>query len=149
MRLLLVGGVLTSVVWTGGAYAAETKATGCDAMVGVWEYLPPSAPGHAIIAKQDGKYLGVFAHNLPAPETAGTKASAAGPRAAAGAWEFTCEGSAGELRMRLRWLYSSFRPQDVGSEATLEVEVDGSQARWWSIGADGKRGAMGAGRLLK
>ena len=134
MRLLLVGGVLTAVVWAGGAYAAETKANGCDAMVGVWEYLPPSAPGHSIIVKQDGKYLGVFAHTLPA---------------AAGAWEYTCEGSANQLRLSLRWLYSSFQPQLVGSEATLEVELAGDQAKWWAIGADGKRGEIGAGRLLK
>jgi hypothetical protein len=155
VKLLFIGGALTAATCTAGVQPAETKANGCDAMVGVWEYLEPSAPGHAIIAKQGSKYLGVFINTLPAPDAPRTRPSAdakkgsAHPTSVAGAWEYTCEASAGKARLKLRWLYSSFGPQDVGSEATIDVELDGSQAKWWWIEADGKRGTMGAGRLLK
>jgi hypothetical protein len=126
-------------------------------MVGVWEYVPPSAPGHAIIARQGTKYLGIFVNTLPEPHSEQPKAQAGSEKAelspnaysVAGAWEYTCEVAPGKLRLVLHWLYSSYRPQDVGSEATLEVELLGSEAKWWFIGPDGKRGTMGAGRLLK
>jgi hypothetical protein len=68
----------------------------------------------------------------------------------AGAWELTCEAEAGTPRFRLQWLYSSFRPQDVGTEVVFEFERSGSEGKWWSIGPDGKRDRlMGAGRLIK
>ena len=155
MRLLLVGGLLTTLVSVSGAHASETTARGCDAMVGVWEYIAPSAPGHAIIARQGGKYLGIFVNTLPEPYAGQTTARTGGNEtqassySVAGAWEYTCEASSDKLRLTLRWLYSSYQPQDVGSEAILEVELAGGQARWWFIGADGKRGTMGAGRLLR
>jgi hypothetical protein len=51
---------------------------------------------------------------------------------------------------RLRWLYSSFRPQDVGTEVAFELERVGSEGKWWSIGPEGRRGTLlGAGRLIK
>jgi hypothetical protein len=124
-------------------------------MVGVWEYLPPSAPGHAIIAKQGSRYLGIFVNTLSEPYAGQTKTRTDGKQtqgdsySVAGAWEYACEASSDKLRLTLRWLYSSYQPQDVGSEAILEVELVGGQARWWFIGADGKRGTMGAGRLLR
>ena len=158
MRLLSATGLLTMLVCAAGTHAGETKASGCDAMVGVWEYVPPSAPGHAIIARQGAKYLGIFVNTPPEPysEQSRTRdgSEKAGPHpnayGVAGAWEYTCEATEpGRLRLLLRWLYSSYRPQDVGSEAVLEVELLGSQAKWWLIGPDGKRGTMGAGRLLK
>jgi hypothetical protein len=155
MRLVLAGEVLAAVVWAAGVQAAETKPSACDAMVGVWEYLPPSAPGLAVIGKVQSKYVGVFYNARRTPDAPTTEPStdtekaALDSRSGAGAWEYTCEASADKLRLKLRWLYSSFAPQLVGSEATLEVEQDRNQAKWWFIGADGKRGAMGAGRLLK
>ena len=155
MRLLLVGGLLTTLVSVSGAHAGETKAPGCDAMVGVWEYIEPSAPGHAIIAKQGSKYLGIFVNTLPEPYAGPTKTGTGGEKSqansysVAGAWEYTCEATSDKLRLTLRWLYSSYQPQDVGSEIILEVELAGSEAKWWFIGADGKRGTMGAGRLLR
>jgi hypothetical protein len=155
MRLLLAVGLLAMLVCVGRAHAGETKAPGCDAMVGVWQYVEPSAPGHAIIAKQGTKYLGIFVNTLPEPYTGQTTTRTnsqnpqAGSYAVAGAWEYTCEAASDKLRLTLRWLYSSYQPQDVGSEAILEVELTGSQAKWWFIGADGKRGTMGAGRLLR
>ena len=154
VRLLLAGTVLAAVAWAAGVQVAETKPSACDAMVGVWEYLPPSAPGLAVIGKVQSKYIGVFYNALPSdsprtePSTDAEKAILYS-RGGAGAWEYTCETSAGKLRLKLRWLFSSYSPQLVGSEATVELEQDGSEAKWWFIGADGKRGAMGAGRLLK
>lgn len=157
MRLLLAGGLLMTLACATQAHAGETKAAGCDAMVGVWEYVPPSAPGHAIIARQGSKYLGIFVNTLPEPYSEQTRGRDAWETAepnrnlysVAGAWEYTCEAASNKLRLRLHWLYSSYRPQDVGSEAVFEVEPAGSQAKWWFIGPDGKRGTMGAGRLLK
>jgi hypothetical protein len=55
MRLLLTGALLIPLSCALEAHAGQTKASGCDAMVGVWEYVPPSAPGNAIIAKQGSK----------------------------------------------------------------------------------------------
>jgi hypothetical protein len=153
MRLHLVTGLLT-LVCASGAHASQTNAPGCDAMIGVWEYVEPSAPGHAIVAKQGSKYLGIFVNTLPEPynERAKPRTREKGQvdlYAAAGAWEYACEAVDGKLRLTHRWLYSSYRPQDVGAEFIIEIEMAGSQAKWWFIGADGKRGIMGAGRLIK
>ena len=155
MGLVLARGVLAAVAWAAGGQAAEPKPSACDAMVGVWEYLPPSAPGHAVIGKVESKYVGVFYNTVPAsdapriaPSTDAEKAILYS-RGGAGAWEYTCEASAGKLRLKVRWLFSSYSPELVGSEATVEVEPDGNAAKWWSIGPNGERGAMGAGRLLK
>jgi hypothetical protein len=157
MRLLLAGSLVLVLACHSEAEAADAKRVGCDAMVGVWQYVPPSAPGHAIIARQGSKYLGIFVNTLSAPysEQATTRDSAgqASPSpdaySVAGAWEYTCEAAPGKLRLGLHWLYSSYRPQDVGTQAVLEVELQDGQANWWFIGPDGKRGAMGAGRLLQ
>ncbi|HEU0007891.1 MAG TPA: hypothetical protein VFS12_18030 [Terriglobia bacterium] len=155
MRLHLAGALLTTLVCVGRAHAGETKAPSCDAMVGVWEYVEPSAPGHAIVARQGSKYLGIFVNTLPEPYTGQTTTRTGGGKAqansyaVAGAWEYTCEAASDKLRLTLRWLYSSYQPQDLGSEAVLEVELRDRQAKWWFIGADGKRGAMGAGQLLR
>lgn len=155
MGLVFAGGLLAAVAWAAGVQAAEPKPSACDAFVGVWEYLPPSAPGHAVIGKVESKYVGVFYNTVPAsdapkiaPSTDAGKAILYS-RGGAGAFEYTCEASAGKLRLKARWLFSSYSPELVGSEATLEVEPDGNAAKWWPIGPNGERGAMGAGRLLK
>ena len=97
-------------------------------MVGVWEYVEPSAPGHAIIAKQGSKYLGIFVNTLPEPYTEQTKVRAGADRTSsppanlysvAGAWEYSCTATSDKLRLTLSWLYSSYRPQDVGSQVVL------------------------------
>jgi hypothetical protein len=50
----------------------------------------------------------------------------------------------------MHWLYSSFRPQDVGTEVVFEFERAGSEGKWWLIRPDGKRDKLlGAGRLIK
>lgn len=155
VRLVLAGKVLAALASAAGVQAAELKPSACDVMVGVWEYLPPSAPGHAVIGKVQSKYVGVFYNHLPASEAPRTEPSTDVQKAilysggGAGAWEYTCEPSAGTLRLKFRWLFSSYDPKVVGSEATLEVELDGYAAKWWFIGPNGERGAMGAGRLLK
>ena len=68
MGLVLARGVLAAVAWAAGVQAAEPKVSACDAMVGVWEYLPPSAPGHAVIGKVESKYVGVFYNTVPASD---------------------------------------------------------------------------------
>ena len=157
MRLLSAGGLLMVLACATQTHAGETNAVGCDAMIGVWEYVPPSAPGHAIIAKQGNKYLGIFINTLPEPYSEHPKTRDAQPKNAptpdsysvAGAWEYTCEAAPGKLRLTLHWLYSSYRPQDVGTRVVLEVEPAGTRAKWWYIGSDGKRGSMGAGHLVR
>ena len=157
MRTLLATGLLMLLACAAAAHEGEKKPSGCEAMVGVWEYVPPSAPGHATIARQGSKYLGIFVNTLPEPYSErprtqnGDEKAAPNPDAysVAGAWEYTCEAAQGKLRLAVRWLYSSYRPQDAGSEFALEVELLDSQATWWYIGPDGERGTMGAGRLLR
>ena len=51
MGLVLAGGLLAAVAWAAGVQAAEPKSSACDAFVGAWEYLPPSAPGYSVIGK--------------------------------------------------------------------------------------------------
>ena len=99
---------------------------------------------------------GSFYNTVPVPDAPRSAPSTDAEKAilysrgGAGAWEYTCEAAAGKLRLKLRWLFCSYSPELVGSEATLEVELDGSNAaKWWSIEPDGKRGAIGAGRRLK
>jgi hypothetical protein len=157
MRLRLAGGLSIALACAAQTHAGETKTADCDGMVGVWEYVPPSAPGHAVIARQGGKYLGIFVNTLPEPYTEQTETRKAQEKAeprpdsysVAGAWEYTCDATPDKLRLTLHWLYSSYRPQDVGSEVVLEVERAGNQATWWYIRPDGQRGPMGAGRLVK
>ena len=155
MGLVLAGGLLAAVAWAAGVQAAEPKSSACDAFVGAWEYLPPSAPGHSVIGKAGSKYVDVFYNTVPAsdapkiaPSTDAGKAILYS-RGGAGALEYTCEASAGKLRLKARWLFSSYSPELVGSEFTVEVEQNGNEAKWWAIGPNGERGAMGAGRLLK
>ena len=96
MGLILAGGVLAAVAWAAGVQAAEPKPSACDAMVGVWEYLPPSAPGHAVIGKVESKYVGVFYNTVPAsdaPRTApstDTEKAILYSRVGPGAREYTC-----------------------------------------------------------
>lgn len=158
MRTLLAGGLSMLLAYAPQAHVGGADASPCDGIVGLWEYIPPSAPGNAIVARQGSKYLGVFLHPLPEPYTEQARPRDAGKKAGggpdtygvAGAWELTCEAESGPARLRLRWLYSSFRPQDVGTEVVFELERAGRQGQWWKIGPDGKRGAlMGAGRLIK
>jgi hypothetical protein len=152
MKLVLAVEVLAAVAWAVGAQAAQTKPSACDAMVGVWEYLPPSAPGHVVIGKVQTKYVGVFYNTVPASDTPRTAPSTDAEKAilysrgGAGAWEYTCEALAGKLRLKYRWLFCSYSPQLVGSEFTTELEQDGNEAKWWFIEPNGARGAMGAGR---
>ena len=157
MRPLLVAGLWTVLACAPQPGAAEADAPRCDGIVGVWEYVPPSAPGTAIIARQGTNYLGVFLHSLPEPYSEQTRPRDATEKTGgnpdlygvAGAWELTCEAGSGAARLRLHWLYSSFRPQDVGTEVVFELERAGREAKWWYIGPDGKRGRMGASRLIK
>lgn len=95
MGLILAGGVLAAA-WAAGVQAAEAKPSACDAMVGVLEYLPPSAPGHAVIGKVESKYVGVFYNTVPAsdaPRTApstDTEKAILYSRVGPGAREYTC-----------------------------------------------------------
>ena len=155
MVLVLAGGVLAAVAWAAGVQAAEPKPSACDALVGAWEYLPPSKPGHSVIGKAGSKYVDVFYNTVApsdvpkiAPSTDAGKAILYS-RGGAGAWEYTCGASAGKLRLKARWLFNSYSPELVGSEFTVEVEQNGNDAKWWAIGPNGERGAMGAGRRLQ
>jgi len=158
MRTVVAGALLMVLACAPQTHAGEAEASRCDGIVGIWEYVPPSAPGHAIVAKQGTRYLGVFLHPLPEPYSeqtpprVATEKAGGGPDSysVAGAWELTCEAEAGTPRLRLHWLYSSFRPRDVGTEIVFELERSGSEGKWWSIGPDGKRDRLlGAGRLIK
>jgi len=121
-----------------GIIALDTEtaaaASGCDAVVGSWEYVSPSDPGRIIISKQsDGTYLAVW-----------ILASAVRNTADAGAWQAHCEGT----RLRWRILYSTDTVA-VGTEHVQEWEATGDTVRFWFLAPDGKRGQQGAARRLK
>jgi len=134
--------------------ASEPAPGSCEGMVGVWDYAEPSGQGRSVLTRLGDNYT--FAYFLttstqkgPAanPSTEAAKA-AAYDALGAGAWEFTCEGSGGKLRWKGRILYSA-KPADVGTTPMLDMEVNGDSARWWFIGADGKRGTMGAAKRAR
>jgi hypothetical protein len=113
---------------------AAAAASGCDAVVGSWENVPPSDPGRTIISKQsDGTYLAVW-----------ILARAVRNTADAGAWQAKCEGA----RLRWRILYSTDAAA-VGTEQVQEWEASGDTVRFWFLTPDGKRGQQGAARRLK
>jgi hypothetical protein len=114
--------------------AVAAPPSACDALVGAWEYIPPSLPGRAIISKQaSGKYLVVWIGTAPA------KASTP-----AGGWEGTCEGS----KVRWRVLYST-DPSSVGKEHLADWQATGDTMQFWFVNAEGERGDAGAVRRLK
>jgi len=136
------------------AHAAEAPTQdNCWLITGVWEYVAPSWPGRAILARQGSKCVGVwFARNPNAPATDPTtdaERAAAYAASGGGAWEYTCERlDGGSLRCKNRTLFSKV-PSEVGSEATLEIVQDGDNAQWWFLDREGKRGTLGAGRRLR
>ena len=154
MRMLLVGGLLAALTCPGGTQAADSKSSSCDDLVGVWEYLEPTPPGRAVIAKLGTKYVGAFISTRKGPVsvhselTTDAEKAAAYSATSAAAWEYTCEGSGGRLRMKNHTLFS-LKPNEVGSEATVELELQGDSAKWWFLGPDGKRGTINAGRRLR
>jgi hypothetical protein len=134
--------------------AADVKAGSCDALVGAWDYAPPTPPGSFVIARQGEKYVGSFFMTTrpPGAKTGGpsAKADEAGAAAStsAGVWEFTCDESRGILRAKNRVLRSlNFDP--VGSESVVDLELKGEQVNWWLIGPDGKRGDVNAAKRAK
>jgi hypothetical protein len=136
------------------ALAAEAPAAdNCWSLTGVWEYVAPSWPGRAILARQGSKCIGVwFARDPKAPatdpKTDAEKAAAFGT-SGGGAWEYTCTApEGGVLRCKNRTLFS-VRPSEVGSEVTLEAVADGDNLKWWFLDREGKRGAPGAARRLR
>ena len=135
-------------------WAADTAGAGCDSLTGVWEYVAPSPPGRAVIAKLGKSYTFAFIQTprssgvaSAAPATESEKA-AAYSAAGAAASEYSCEGSNGKYRWQIRVLYS-LRPEEVGSTSTLEMEVTGDTATWWFLDSAGKRGAPGSARHVK
>jgi hypothetical protein len=113
---------------------AAAAVSGCDAVVGSWENVPPSDPGRTIISKQsDGTYLAVW-----------ILARAVRNTADAGAWQAKCEVT----RLRWRILYSTDAAA-VGTEQVQEWEASGDTVRFWFLTPDGKRGQPGAARRLK
>ena len=154
MRLSAV--VLAVLSWTSpvALWAVDKPSAGCDSLIGVWDYVAPSPPGRSVIAKLGTRYTFAFIHTprqaavaAAAPATDAEKA-AAYSASGAGALEYTCEGSDGKYRWRLRVLHS-LRPEEVGSEMALEMEVQGDTATWWFLDSAGKRGAPGSARHVK
>ncbi len=154
---MMVRGVVLAVLsWTSpvALWAADKPSAGCDSLTGVWDYVAPSPPGRAVIAKLGSKYTFAFvqtprqaAAGAAAPTTDPEKAAAYSASAAA-ASDYSCEGSNGKYRWQMRTVYS-LRPEEVGSAMTLEMEVQGDTATWWFLDSGGKRGAPGSARHLK
>jgi hypothetical protein len=147
MRSLVIPTVgFVAILLSATSQAAQSPTTGCDSLVGGWEYVEPSSPGRGIIARTGSEYLLVY---VDAPKQPPTSALSASSIENAGAVEFACEGSGGKYRWtKMRWLYELVPPTDGGVER-LDMEVEGDNARWWFLDADGKRGAMGAAKRLK
>jgi hypothetical protein len=126
--------------------AVEAQPSGCDSLVGIWDYVDPSPAGRAIIARLGNKYTLVYFQTArPAAVPAG---SAVGRNFFGGVHEYTCEGSSGKYRLKMRALHSH-RPEDVGPEVVLDMEVQGDRSKWWFIEPDGKRINPGAASRVK
>ena len=134
MRMNLAGVCLVLGVGMPLAESAVAAPSPCDALVGAWEYIPPSLPGSAIVSKQaNGKYLIVWIGTAP------DKSSAT-----AGSWEGACEGS----KVRWRVLYAT-DPSTVGKERVVDWQMTGDTMQYWFLTAEGQRGDAGAVRRLK
>jgi hypothetical protein len=126
MRYPLLLSLLLATSAGSGASAAPVPNS-CDKYLGAWEYVSPSPPGRSVISKYGDKYAIVW--------ITGSEAAAA---------DVTC----GPTRDRFHIVYS-VDPSAVGSDFELETEATADGIKWWVIGADGKRGEMGAARRLK
>ena len=152
----LTAAVLAVLSWTSpvALRAADKPSAGCDSLVGAWDYVAPSPPGRSVIAKLGTKYTFAFIQTprqaavaAAAPAT-DTEKAAAYSASGAGAYEYTCDGSDGRYRWKMRVLHS-LRPEEVGSEPALEMEVRGDTATWWFLDSGGKRGAPGSARRVR
>jgi len=154
MRLSAVALVVLSWGSPVALWSAEKTNASCDSLVGVWDYVAPSPPGRSVIAKLGAKYTFAFIQTpreaavaAAAPATDAEKA-AAYAASGAGAFEYTCDGSDGRYRWKMRVLYS-LRPEEVGSEIALEMEVRVDTATWWFLDSGGRRGAPGSARHVR
>jgi len=145
MRLRISGLFVLGLVWLCGVSSVEGQSSGCDALIGAWDYVEPSPSGRAVIAKLSNKYTLVFFQSVT-PAASAPSGSAVSSNG--GVSEYTCEGSSGKYRWKMRTLHSP-RPQEIGAESTLEMELQGDSAKWWFIGADGKRNNPGAAKRAK
>ena len=145
MRLIRTGPLVLGLVWLWAVCPVEAQRLGCDTFAGVWDYTEPSPPGRAVIAKLGNKYTLAFFQTV---KPAASAPSGSVATFTAGVSEYTCEGSEGKYRWKMRTLHS-VRPEDVGVETALEMELQGESAKWWFIGADGKRGNPGAAKRVK
>jgi hypothetical protein len=139
--------VFSAILFSSKSQAvAQTPTGGCDTLVGAWEYVEPSSPGRAIIARTGAKYLLVY---VAAPQQPTASTPTASSIENAGAVEFSCEGNGGKYRWtRMLWTYELVPAADGGMD-TLDMEVQGDNARWWFLDAEGKRGPMGAAKRMK
>jgi hypothetical protein len=151
MRLPWQGFLLASLACP--AVQAGTTTGTCEATVGAWEYVAPTR-GRSIVSHLGDKYTFVWflMHGTPAASTSDptTEAQKAAvyDNIGAGAAEFTCEGTGGKLRWKIRNLYNA-NPSAVGGTWTLDMELEGETARWWPVGSDGARGPMGTATRVK
>jgi len=149
MRFSLLVLLFLAMQSSSSVMAAEASRKRCDTFVGVWEYVEPSRPGRAVIAKQGDKYTAVWVstetdRKPTEPLTDAEKAQAYSTAGAAAA-DMTC----GPTREKWRIFYS-LRPQEVGAEFETEIESDRNGVlRWWFVRPDGTRGDKGAARRLK
>lgn len=147
MRFTRIVAVVLGSVWMSAVPPVEAQQLGCDSLVGVWDYAEPSPPGRGILARLGNKYTLVYFQTAKAA-AAQQSGSTAGSSFFGGVYEYTCQGSNGKYQWKMRALHSQ-TPEDVGREQTLDMEVQGDIAKWWFIGADGKRGNPGAAKRAK
>lgn len=154
MRKPWLGLVLAVFVCPAPSAAAEPTPGSCDDAVGVWDYKEP-VQGRSIIAKVGERYTFVYfaLTERQAGPTTGERTQAQKAAAldglAAGAAEYRCEGSGGRLRWEGRSLYAAHPDPGGDPTWTLEMELDGDDARWWFLGPQGERGQMLAARRVR
>lgn len=148
MRSPLLVTVLLLLPAATGVLTAQGR-NHCDKYVGVWEYVPPSITGRAVISRYgNGRYAMVAINSARARGTTSPSTDAERANAYATASAFAAEISCGPRRDTFRIVYST-NPAGVGTEFQLETEATASGLRWWTVGPDGRRGEAGAARRLR
>lgn len=123
--------LLATILHAAAAQTGQAQSS-CDAAIGVWETLPPDAPGRAVVVKAGGVFHVVFVK--PAPDTKAATVPSLGL-----ASRCSCDGPGDKLQ----WdcvTDLSLRAADVGTRAVYRGLIEGNSWQSWVISANGKAG---------
>lgn len=131
MRRLWAAALLVTILHAGAAQAGQVQSS-CDTAIGVWETVPPDAPGRAVVAKAGGVFHVVFVKPALDTKVANVPSLSLASRC-------SCEGPGDKLQWKCV-TDLSLRAPDVGTQAVYAGLIEGDNWQSWVIGADGKAG---------